>query len=67
MKEAKKLQVVAEQAKNTSLEAYNLAKKAIAKYTNIRYLFCITCTYENSNCQKLKALRYNTCVSRYLQ
>lgn len=37
LKEAKRLQVVAEQARNTSLEAYNLAKKAIAKYTNIRY------------------------------
>lgn len=35
IKEAKRLQEVAEQAKNTSLEAYNLAKKAIAKYTNI--------------------------------
>ncbi|XP_058793265.1 laminin subunit gamma-1 [Phymastichus coffea] len=35
LKEAKRLQVVAEQARNTSLEAYNLAKKAIAKYTNI--------------------------------
>ncbi|XP_014218984.1 laminin subunit gamma-1 isoform X2 [Copidosoma floridanum] len=35
IKEAKRLQVVAEQAKNTSLEAYNLAKKAIAKYSNI--------------------------------
>lgn len=36
LKEAKKLQMVAEQAKNTSVEAYNLAKKAIAKYSNIR-------------------------------
>ncbi|XP_014222768.1 laminin subunit gamma-1 isoform X2 [Trichogramma pretiosum] len=35
IKEAEKLRIVAEQAKNTSLEAYNLAKKAIARYTNI--------------------------------
>lgn len=36
MKQAKHLQMLSEQAKNTSIEAYNLAKKAIAKYTNIR-------------------------------
>ena len=45
IKEAKRLQVVAEQAKNTTLEAYNLAKKAIAKYTNIRYFY--TLLYKN--------------------
>lgn len=33
--EAKKIHILAEQARNTSLEAYNLAKKAIGKYSNI--------------------------------
>ncbi|KAK0177645.1 hypothetical protein PV328_001679 [Microctonus aethiopoides] len=33
--EAKKIHMLAEQARNTSLEAYNLAKKAITKYSNI--------------------------------
>ncbi|XP_012279283.1 laminin subunit gamma-1 [Orussus abietinus] len=33
--EAKKIHLLAEQARNTSLEAYNLAKKAISKYSNI--------------------------------
>lgn len=33
--EAKKIHSLAEQARNTSLEAYNLAKKAITKYSNI--------------------------------
>lgn len=33
--EAKKIQTLAEQARNTSLEAYNLAKKAISKYSNM--------------------------------
>ena len=33
--EAKKIHSLADQARNTSLEAYNLAKKAITKYSNI--------------------------------
>ncbi|XP_014601707.1 PREDICTED: laminin subunit gamma-1 isoform X1 [Polistes canadensis] len=33
--EAKKIHMLAEQARNTSLEAYNLAKKAIAKNSNM--------------------------------
>lgn len=33
--EAKKIHQLAEQAKNTSLEAYNLAKYALSKYSNI--------------------------------
>ncbi|XP_034942261.1 laminin subunit gamma-1 [Chelonus insularis] len=33
--EAKKIHILAEQAKNTSLDAYNLAKKAITRYSNI--------------------------------
>ncbi|XP_015116033.1 laminin subunit gamma-1 [Diachasma alloeum] len=33
--EAKKIHALAEQARNTSQEAYNLAKKAIAQYANI--------------------------------
>lgn len=33
--EAKKLHMLAEQARNTTLEAYNLAKQAISKYSNI--------------------------------
>ncbi|KAH0534833.1 laminin subunit gamma-1 [Cotesia glomerata] len=35
IKEAKKIHLLSEQAKNTSLEAYNLAKKTITKYSNI--------------------------------
>lgn len=33
--EAKKLHMLAEQARNTTLEAYNLAKQTISKYSNI--------------------------------
>ncbi|XP_076248690.1 laminin subunit gamma-1 [Calliopsis andreniformis] len=33
--EAKKIHALAEQAKNTTMEAYNLAKQAISKYSNM--------------------------------
>lgn len=36
--EAKKIHMLTEQARNTSLEAYNLAKKAIATNSNMTYV-----------------------------
>ena len=43
--EAKKIHALAEQARNTTVEAYNLAKKAISKYSNMT---CVFLYYSNT-------------------
>lgn len=39
--EAKKIHSLAEQARNTTIEAYNFGKKAIAKYSNMTYVIIL--------------------------